>query len=711
MTYSWIINNAIAYMDTQYFGLIDVLDILALDSSEDEALQLMRESDVYSFLLLPKPEFKVVEAKTLPNGHSHEAGVDVADVSSEPDSIRLAFRHIGIMNAIYDSLSFEERIGMNAFVARVLEGLLREDNQDTLLPSIEFHYSRTGEVLKIIQYREKMGSLCLLRLAYYAQYFGPKLQPAIFRAATRYGDTEPAHGYSLAFNTYMSGDLDYVERFPNAKFAQNPTLKENKLLAYYAAHSSLRMALCRGRDQAEINRLWGIFEPHGRFADAIKFGMGNTELYKMWYLAYQGEGDYKASLGVLEAHEEQVDINGVGAMNADTLSAGCLCAVLFFDGARSDVPVPQAHSMRPKSGSWGTDELARMIRVLSNLVIKTDKIKIQVVAYWALQGFEAMVLILRGRAKAAVRLLKTRLRSRKGRADLEYLQFFLGVFSGLIGKYSNHDAPLPNQALLDKAGVFSVADCQNACVGLGYSAVQVSTNGEKCCWCGNALPTAFAADCTKETSSPHNVLGGPDSFGVYQVLASSNTVAHFKGYTPYASVKGAGTSTCYGTGVANTFVSASAPFWAARSSESAMTIGICTGACSLAGYKYAALGKGQLCFCGNTDPANTASNVADASSCATPCTGDINEVCGGSGYYTIYQGVTAGVPVPSVSFPKFASCFAGAIDGNTEILPANQPLPNQVLLKTTVTVAACQSACLDSNFAFSAVQTSTNGDK
>ncbi|KAJ3154559.1 hypothetical protein HK101_001611 [Irineochytrium annulatum] len=303
---------------------------------------------------------------------------------------------------------------------------------------------------------------------------------------------------------------------------------------------------------------------------------------------------------------------------------------------------------------------------------------------------------------------------------------YVGCYAGAIDENASPypaNQPLGNQALMDKAGVFTVAECQSAClaVELAYSAVQVSTNGEKYCWCADALPTSFltfaaasesfAADCSKESKSPHNIQGGPDSFAVYQVKGTSNTVPRYTNYVHYRSAQGAGLSSCYGKGVATTFVSAPAPFWAARSSESAMTVGICTGACSLAGYKYAGLGNGHDCFCSNTDPASDLTNVAPQGYCATPCTGDANEKCGGTGYLNIYAGVTAPAPVVGGAFPTYAGCFGGAIDGNVLPLPSDQPLPNQVLLKTTVTVAACQSACLGANFAFSAVQTSTNGDK
>ncbi|KAJ3195201.1 hypothetical protein HK101_000856 [Irineochytrium annulatum] len=146
-----------AYQYLQYFVLTDVLDILKIDFSEDEAMSLMKKSDVYSFLLYPDHQQNHVEVATPPGENVDDGHGASYEEPKDINGVRLSFRHIGILNAIYDSLSFEERIGMSKFVAEVLESLLNDDNQDSLLPSIEFHFSRAGNVDKIIYYREKLG--------------------------------------------------------------------------------------------------------------------------------------------------------------------------------------------------------------------------------------------------------------------------------------------------------------------------------------------------------------------------------------------------------------------------------------------------------------------------------------------------------------------------------------------------------------------------
>ncbi|KAJ3172780.1 hypothetical protein HK101_011138, partial [Irineochytrium annulatum] len=132
-----------------------MLDILALESMETETIELIRKSDVYSFLVFLEHATQPAYTDTVTSDKPDEGALDMKPASTK--DIKLAFRHISIMHAIYDSLAFEERIKMNLLVAERLEHLLREDNQDSLLPSIEFHYSRAGATDKIIQYREMLG--------------------------------------------------------------------------------------------------------------------------------------------------------------------------------------------------------------------------------------------------------------------------------------------------------------------------------------------------------------------------------------------------------------------------------------------------------------------------------------------------------------------------------------------------------------------------
>ncbi|KAJ3177342.1 hypothetical protein HK101_010301 [Irineochytrium annulatum] len=408
-----------------------------LDLLEDEALQLMKESDVYSFLLFPESQLEAPRDNAVPGRPLENERRSLDKEPAELEGVKLAFRHIGILNAIYDSLSFEERIGMNKFVAGALESYLNAENQDAILPSIEFHYSRTGEINKIIQYREMLGS------ALFAGAFNGKIVKMVgymekyMAYLESIGDsTTPIMcGFSVGVAAYLTGDLDWINRNVQLKYAKNPAMKENRINAYINASVNLRMALCRGRDFAEIDLCRSEYEPHGRFIDSTTYSLGLTESYESWYLAYRSE--YGAALAMLEALDRRIDIKSPGTMNMDLIGVAFLGVVLYFDPSRSKVPVPQSDFDHMKQRRWDGDELRRLIDVLTLLVAKLGQIQQFVVAYWTLRGFEATILILRGRAKAGVRLLKSKLGSRKRRVEIEYLRFLLGVYYGLIGKYSD----------------------------------------------------------------------------------------------------------------------------------------------------------------------------------------------------------------------------------------------------------------------------------
>ncbi|KAJ3145265.1 hypothetical protein HK101_002516 [Irineochytrium annulatum] len=293
---------------------------------------------------------------------------------------------------------------------------------------------------------------------------------------------------------------------------------------------------------------------------------------------------------------------------------------------------------------------------------------------------------------------------------------FAGCYAGAVDENAAPyptDRPLSNQALLDRSGTFSVTDCKNACLAalFAFSAVQISTNNERYCWCGDAKPTTFAQNCGYEGG---DVVGRADSYGVYQVAAASNTAPVYQSYSAFTTGFGSGTSSCYADPPAAggvSFTADSFPFWAARSHEIDMTVGICTGACSLAGYKYAGIAGGKYCHCTNSD---FTSNVADPSNCAAKCTGDNSETCGGAGYMTVYVGVpVVNVPVVPGVYPSYVGCFGGAIDGAASALPVGQPLPNLALLDKNgvFTVTDCQNACKTALFFYSAVQTTTSAGK
>ncbi|KAJ3178896.1 hypothetical protein HK101_010082 [Irineochytrium annulatum] len=135
----------------QYFHLSDVVNIVDLVIDEEEAIEVIKECDLFHFLIRPSDSVSQHTIVTLSDTSS-----DIT-LSFDDPRFHYSFRHISIMNAIYESFSFEERIGMNRNVAERLEALLTDHNRQLLLPSIEFHYSRTLEADKIVDYKEELG--------------------------------------------------------------------------------------------------------------------------------------------------------------------------------------------------------------------------------------------------------------------------------------------------------------------------------------------------------------------------------------------------------------------------------------------------------------------------------------------------------------------------------------------------------------------------
>ncbi|KAJ3158216.1 hypothetical protein HK101_001369, partial [Irineochytrium annulatum] len=124
--------------------------------------------------------------------------------------------------------------------------------------------------------------------------------------------TAVSSAYYCACFAAWAGDIDYVERVADPKYAQNPLLKENKLLAATAGMSALRLALYRGRDVAEVDRLMVECQPHELFMEAIRYMQGLKHLMNAWWRAYHGE--YVESLVSLEALEQAANTAAIGPM-------------------------------------------------------------------------------------------------------------------------------------------------------------------------------------------------------------------------------------------------------------------------------------------------------------------------------------------------------------------------------------------------------------
>lgn len=68
--------------------------------------------------------------------------------------------------------------------------------------------------------------------------------------------------------------------------------------------------------------------------------------------------------------------------------------------------------------------------------------------------------------------------------------------------------------------------------------------------------------------------------------------------------------------------------------------GTCIQACSAAGYAYASVSGGRLCFCGSSSANIALLNTTSTILCqAAPCTGDANAYCGDTDYELVYTSI------------------------------------------------------------------------
>jgi hypothetical protein len=80
--------------------------------------------------------------------------------------------------------------------------------------------------------------------------------------------------------------------------------------------------------------------------------------------------------------------------------------------------------------------------------------------------------------------------------------------------------------------------------------------------------------------------------------------------------------------------------------------GVCMQACSSAGYAYASVSAGRLCFCGSSSANVTQLNLTTTTLCQVAfCTGDNSTYCGDTDYELVYT--SAGV----IDVSRFSMSF------------------------------------------------------
>jgi tetratricopeptide (TPR) repeat protein len=125
----------------QHFNLCDLAYLL--DFSPVQLSEIIQSDDTPQFLV---------------RQHMDQYNLQQQD-SREPNSTThgYSFRHIQIMQAIYDSQSLAHRSATHKSAAEFYEKALTDGNRDFILPTIVHHYLRTANIEKQIQYLEEQS--------------------------------------------------------------------------------------------------------------------------------------------------------------------------------------------------------------------------------------------------------------------------------------------------------------------------------------------------------------------------------------------------------------------------------------------------------------------------------------------------------------------------------------------------------------------------
>jgi predicted ATPase len=124
----------------QYFSVEDLSHLVDTDHENPELRRILLTKDKYDFLL-QQPQQTVTSSSS----SSHSPGTD------------FMFRHITIMNAIYESQAYAARSALHLQYALHLESRVNEQNREHLLPLLSFHFGRSNDIEKHVIYKEELG--------------------------------------------------------------------------------------------------------------------------------------------------------------------------------------------------------------------------------------------------------------------------------------------------------------------------------------------------------------------------------------------------------------------------------------------------------------------------------------------------------------------------------------------------------------------------
>ena len=199
-------------------------------------------------------------------------------------------------------------------------------------------------------------------------------------------------------------------------------------------------------------------------------------------------------------------------------------------------------------------------------------------------------------------------------------------FTNFVYSGCYHDGSEPRALLFDTqldSQNMTIETCTQSCKANGYRYAGLEYYGQ--CFCGSSVGGGPAEEsmCSYPcTANKAQVCGGTDYISVYQDPTFPTTdQKSIAGYKPAG---------CYAEGVGGrTLV-----YRQDQVSSSSLTTESCLSACRAGGYPYAGTEFGAECYCGVVITYN-GTKTGDGD-CATPCSGNSAQICGGAGALSLY---------------------------------------------------------------------------